>query len=1095
MKNFIYKLQKSFLRITFFLMVSVAIYPVSAQTTNEETSKPKIKEVEENHELVTVKGRIFDEASKNPLAGIQLKTLGNDRYASMTGDDGTFEIKVPIYATSLYVYSPEYSSLQVAIPTNLKDELIVYMLSDKYRPMYENGTFITARRSFTAKEVQNLTIDNEISTQLNGDIRSIQRSGAPAIGNTTFIRGINSINATSQPLIVVDGVELDMQLNRDILHQGNFNNLLTSIMPADIEKVTVLKNATSLYGARGANGVILIDTKRGHSMATRVDANVSVGLSLVPRLPKMMDATQYRMYASELLGTFEDMKVNTPNLEFMNDDPSSYYYHTYHNNTDWTDYVYSEALTQNYSINVQGGDNVGMYNLSVGYVDGKSSAKGNDFSRMNVRFNTDLNILKNLDTKFNLSISRTTNNLKSDGASADLTQETPVTPGFLSLIKSPLLAPYQYNKYLNGFSDLLSEADDLYKQLGVEHSLANPVGILKEADGENKNFMENTNFRAMLEPKVSLSKDLSITALFSYYLNRNSQRYTRPTGIVPAFTIANLGTVYNQFSTMFSSENNVVGGIRVDYSHAFGAHSLNAFAGFRYNYNSYSSDLLSTQYTDGNQNNKNPSISSSDNHYNSAGGDNDIWKQLQWYGNIDYNYMNKYFLTLSLLGEANSRFGENASGLGLCGINWALFPSVQFGWIVTNESWFPKNVGIDYLRLNAGYDISGNDDINNYAARTIYTMVKYNYMANGLQLTNIGNDKIEWETTKKFNVGLEGYFLHNRLGISFDYFIHKTNNLLTLKNFNDQISGINRYWANSGALQNSGFEFSLSVKPIVTKSWNVELGASVGHYKNEVIELPNGTYEEYSIYGYKNIRSIVGAPVAQFYGYKTNGVFADDESAKKAHLNVDGTTDYLFMYDETGAKKYFKAGDVHFVDLDNNGEINENDRTVIGDPNPDIYGNLFANINWKNFTLSFNFNYNIGNDVYNYQRMLLTSGSNFWNQQVSITNHWRYEGQQTNMPRIEYGDPMQNNRFSDRWIEDGSFLRLKTLTLSYKVPMNNDWLQGLTVWAQATNLFTITKYLGSDPEFSVGNNALYQGVDCGNLAQSRAFTLGLKINL
>jgi hypothetical protein len=179
------------------------------------------------------------------------------------------------------------------------------------------------------------------------------------------------------------------------------------------------------------------------------------------------------------------------------------------------------------------------------------------------------------------------------------------------------------------------------------------------------------------------------------------------------------------------------------------------------------------------------------------------------------------------------------------------------------------------------------------------------------------------------------------------------------------------------------------------------------------------------------------------------------------------------------------------------GRIDENDRVVIGDPNPDIYGNIFAKVNWKDLTLSLGFNYSLGNDVFNYQRSILNSGSTFYNQQVASTNHWRYEGQQADLPRAIFGDPMANNRFSDRWIEDGSYLRLKTVNLSYRVPVPGTWtwLQGLTIWAEAQNLVTLTKYLGSDPEFSIGNGVYYQGIDCGNLAQGRSISLGVKINL
>ena len=1077
-----------------FLLVGLGVPAIAqddaAEGDSTEARAPQPKP--EKYELMTVKGTVLDESSKKPLAGIQVKALANARYAAMTDEKGNFEIKVPTFTTSLYVYAPEFSSQQVGIGDG-KEEIVVYMLSDKYRPMYEDGTSLTSAREVTADDVENYTIDSEIGDKLMADVRTTQRSGALGIGADMYIRGISSLNANAQPLIVVDGVELDMQRERPMLHSGNFFNMLGNISPADIEKVTVLKNATALYGSRGGNGVILIETKRGHSMATRIDANISVGLSLVPKLQTMMDATQYRTYATEMLGTVSDLDVIPSDFHFLNDDPNGYYYHIYHNNTDWQDEVYENALTQNYSINVQGGDNIGMYNLSVGYVDGDNTIKGIAYNRMNVRFNTDINILKNLSTKFNLAISRMQNDVQNDGVPADFDSATPTSISFLSSIKSPLVSPYQYNELVGGFTDLLSEADDIFNKVDPATSLANPVAILSQGDGNNKNFLENTYFQVMVEPTLKLGSDWSITSAFSYVLNRNNQRYYRPNTGVPGFTIANVGTVYNEFSTYYANENNILSNTHVDYSHIFGAHSLKAFVGFRYNYFSYDGDGVSSQYSS-RQDDKIVSLSYSNNDVVTGFGANDVWKQIQWYGNIDYNYKNRYFLTLSLLGEANSRFGENADGLDMFGVPWQIYPSVQAGWVLTNEKWFPKNAGVDYLRVNVGYDVSGNDDIYSTAARTVYSVVKFNNIA-GLQISSIGNDKIKSETMKKFNVGLVGNFLHNRLSLGFDYFIHNTSDLLTLKKFSDPIAGINQYWTNGGELENTGFEFVLSGKPVVAKDWTFELGASVGHYKNKVKTLPDGTIYS-SIYGDENIITQVGSPVGLFYGYETAGVLADDAAARAAGLNGE----YLYMVDNTGAKQEFHAGDMHFVDRSGpdgepDGKIDEYDRTVIGDPNPDIYGNIFANLTWKDITLSLNFNYSLGNDVFNYQRMILNSGSNFYNQQVAMTDHWRYEGQVTDMPRIAYGDPMGNARFSDRWIEDGSYLRLKSLKLSYRLPLSFSWLQGLTVWAEAINLVTLTNYLGNDPEFSVGRGALYQGIDVGNLAQGRAFTFGLKINL
>ena len=1097
-RKYINDIQKHGLRLS-LCAISLGLCPTAfAQTENDgeevemTIKKPtRQREVKDNFATTMLHGVVVDQVSKKPLAGIQLKVLGYDRYSAMTGADGKFTIKVPEFATTLFVHSPSFMSQQVAI--NAKDtekEIQVLMMQEKFRPMYSEGTTYTAQAGFDA-DAKDVTIESDIENILGADVRTVTRSAAPGIGASMFVRGLSSINANAQPLIVVDGVEQDMQQNRLSLHSGQINNILANIAPEDIASVKVLKNATALYGARGGNGVILITTKRGKSMATRIDANISAGVSLVPQLPTMMNASQYRNYATEILGTVpENINRDTPiSFRFLNDDPNNYYYHTYHNDTDWTDYVYDTAMTQNYNISVQGGDDIGMYNLSVGYVKAESTAKNNDFDRMNVRFNTDINILYNLTTKFDISISRTNSKVFDDGAMENLSAGAITSPTFLSLIKAPIVSPYQYNAIVGGFTSLLCDYDDIYSQLGSGYGLANPVAILNNANGDNKNKAENTYFNVRVEPTWTINNNLSLTSMFSYTLDRNSQRYHRPFVGVPSFEISNLGTVTSMAASLFSKEINVVSDTHIDWKHQYGKHNLAAFGGFKYTYFSFDDNNLKTEYNS-TTNDKNPSLSASSG-YQHIKGNNDVWKNLQWYGNVDYNYMNRYFATVSLSAEANSRFGAKSGDLDLCGVAWALFPSVQLGWVMTNESWFPKNAGINYLRVNAGYDMSGNDDISNYAARTSLSAVRFNYNAIGLQLTNIGNDEIKWETNHKFNVGLQAYMLNNRLGVDFNYYVNKTKDLLTLQTFKNPIGGINNYWTNGGEIENQGFELSVTAKPVVTRNWNVEVGASVGHYANKVTKLPDGDYTS-SVYGDNNILTSVGNPVGLFYGYKTAGVFATDAEAKAA-----GKDGYLYMEDNAGLRNDFKAGDVHFIDQNIDGKISELDKVVIGDPNPDIYGNIFATINYKNLTLTMGWNYSLGNDVYNYQRSILNSGSTFYNQQVAEVAHWRYEGQQTDLPRLAYGDPMGNNRFSDRWIEDGSYLRLKTLNLSYKVPVPGSWtwLQGLTVWAQANNLLTFTKYLGSDPEFSIGNGVLYQGIDCGNIAQGRSFQCGVKINL
>lgn len=1076
---------------------------------------PQRKVVEEKNRLISISGIVIDEVTKAPIAGVRVQTLGDNRYTAMTNEKGSFTIKVPDFASALYVEVPRYLSQQVAIRSNEEGQIVqISLLSNRFKEMYTNDTEYTATNEFTVRG-GGVTVDNEIQANLGADIRAINRSGALDGGNALFIRGLNSINANAQPLVIVDGIEWDMQYNRAVLHQGRAFNMLANISPEDIEKIQVLKNATALYGARGANGVILIETKRGHSMATRIDANISAGISLEPHQMTMMNATQYRNYATEMLGTIAALKKSENRdvtFNFLNDDPKNYYYMMYHNDTDWQDEVYRTAITQNYNINVQGGDDVGMYNLSVGYIDAQNTIKSSGFDRLNVRFNTDISILERLNTKFDMSFTRANNTLFDDGFSSDLGAGTVMSPTNLAMIKSPLVTPYQYNKHVGGFTHLLSEYDKLFSPLSQRlygndyyYSLGNPTSILNNATGDNKNKVENMLFNVRIAPTYTFNEHLSLTTDFSYTLNRNSQRYYRPSEGIPPFLIEGLGTVYNLTSSLFSKGTNVLSNTYLNWENKYAAHSVAAIGGFRYNHFAYDGSDAKTQFRTA-ADDKNPYLTADPSRgYSSLYGANDIWRNIQWYASGDYNYANRYFATLSLLAEANSRFGANADGsIRAFGVPWAIFPSVQLGWVLTNEKWFPKNSAINYLRVSAGWDMSGNDDISNYAARTSFSSVRYNYNAIGMQMTNIGNDKIKWETTSKWNAGIEANMLNNRLSVGADFYYHNTKDLLTYKTFSTPISGINQYWSNGGSLVNKGVEVMLSGKPLATRNLTLELGASVGHYINEVTSLPqrafadgvktfNGSDYCNSVYGENNILVSLGNPIGVFYGYETLGVFSTDAEAKEA-----GKEGYLYMLNAAGNIQNFTAGDVHFVDQNGDGCIDENDKVILGNPNPDFYGNIFAALNWKNFTLDLGFNFSVGNDVYNYQRSIVNSGSTFYNQQVAEVGHWRYEGHEATLPKLAYGDPMGNNRFSDRWIEDGSYLRLKNVRMSYRIPVPESWtswLQSMSVWGEAQNVFTLTRYTGNDPEFSIGNNVMYQGIDCGNLAQSRAFVLGLKINL
>jgi hypothetical protein len=355
--------------------------------------------------------------------------------------------------------------------------------------------------------------------------------------------------------------------------------------------------------------------------------------------------------------------------------------------------------------------------------------------------------------------------------------------------------------------------------------------------------------------------------------------------------------------------------------------------------------------------------------------------------------------------------------------------------------------------------------------------------ANGLYLSNIGNSQIQWETTSKLNFGFDLNTLNNRLALSFDLYSNTTDNLLHL-NILPEVAGSGAYWANGGKITNKGIELNLKAIVLNLSKLQWEVGASIGHYKNSIVSLPDGDFTN-SIYN-AEILSATGNAAGVFYGYKTNGVFSTADEATAANLKI---------VSDNGYEAYFAAGDMHFSDMNSDGIIDENDKQIIGDPNPDFYGSLSSNLTYGNFTFSAICTYSYGNDVYNYLRSNLEAGNSFNNQSTAMLNRWTYEGQQTNIPKAEYGDFMGNSRFSDRWIEDGSYFRVKSLSISYKIPINLQMFDQVHLWASANNLLTLTNYLGRDPEVSVNNAVLYQGIDTGLMPLTRSFTIGLKLNL
>lgn len=1034
----------------------------------------------------TVSGRVLDAMTRRPMEGAMVSTHGIEGYSALTEEDGTFSMEVPFYASSLDISAPDYNLVVKGLVSGERqDDVTLYPGS--VDALYDKGNNVLNTRDMERSAYSSaLTIEEDIQSRLGASVRTQMRNGTPGIGGVMMAAGLNSVNANVQPLIVIDGVPLDQQYGREMLHDGFYNNILTNINPADIEHVTLLRNGTALYGAKGANGVLLIDTRRSRSMATRITATVSGGVTFEPRYYDMMDARGYRSYASELL---RSTNTTIRDFNFLDESPSNYYIEKYNKNTDWKEKVYRAAFTQNYGINVQGGDDVAQYNLSLGYTGAQSTLEQNKMDRLNVRFNSDISLGSKLSVRFDAAFSNLTRNLRDDAAPSGYEEGTPTSPSFLAYAKSPMLSPYTFS---GGkiYGNHLEVTDETYLDEALagysryNWKLGNPLAILEYGDAQNKNHFENSMLSLSVRPRFDFNKYLSLTEHFSYVLVNTNEKYYIPMNGVPDYYVTSLGAYrQNEARSLFSRQNSVMSDTRVEWARRFHAHDVRLFGGFRMLWDSYS---LETQVGYNTGNDKTPFITEQLPDA-ASGGTEDNRNSLAYYLQAGYNFKERYYLEATLTAESSSRFGRDTDqGFKMCGVKWGVFPSLQASWVMTSEPWMAGLKGIDYLRLTAGVDVSGNDDIPADAARSYFSSVDYMKLGSGLVVSGIGNEKIQWESTRRYNVGLDMNLLHNRMGLRVNWYHSVTDHLLMLQEMSF-LSGLERMWGNGGKLKNRGFDIEATANLLTTRSWTWQIGASLGHYRNEIVALSDGLQSmDTEVWG-ATVRTEVGRAANLFYGYRTQGVFATTDDARQAGLAIPNTTG--------GGVTAFQAGDVHFADLNGDHLITDADRTVIGDPNPDIYGNIFTSLQYKRLRLDVRFNYALGNDVYNYTRQQLESGSRFMNQTSAMNRRWQVEGQHTDIPRATFQDPMGNSRFSDRWIEDGSFLRLKTLTLSYDLPLSTTFLQGLQFWVQAGNLFTFSRYLGGDPEFASRSAVLGQGIDTGSLSQSRNIMVGIKVNL
>ncbi|MDP4270148.1 MAG: SusC/RagA family TonB-linked outer membrane protein, partial [Bacteroidota bacterium] len=1017
--------------------------------------------------MLSIAGVVRDAHTKLPITAAQI-TDYKKSVSATTDKNGVFRIKISSAKEVVFVSAFDYGSREV--PVQGKDSVVIDLYPDAFGSYYKEVEGLTgsnynsfqvpaSKQASDFSQSTAISVDDLLQTELGGSVKATSRSGLTGIGASAFIRGINSLNANAQPLYIVDGIIWNNYYSDGSLFDGYYSNPLDNIDVNDVESVSVLKDGTSIYGSKAANGVILIKTKRGKSTVTKINLNIMTGITDQPKTIPVMNADQYREYVSDILGTTGLDNNTISSLPYLLEDPSKPIYNTYHNNTNWNDQVYRQGATNSYSISANGGDEKALYYFSLGYTGNTGVVKSTDFERMNARFNADVNVFKGMKLGLNIGFTHISRTLLDDGVN-DYTSST-----WLSRIKSPFLSP-------NTFTSLGKQTID-YDDSDI-FGLGNPSAIIANSNNALKQF----RFNLGVTPTFNFSPNLSLSSQFDFSLYKNNEEYFIHSTGIPTRYLDGIGNVENFRYSLMVHDVAVFDETKLTYQNKFdGFHNLKAILGCRYTGSNYESDLA------GGYNNDKVPLSNSYEHLNVTGANN-LVHTVSNYVNLEYNYDRRYLLTGVASMDGSSRFGSDVKGgFDFLGQSWGLFPSINAAWLMSSEKFMKHIEFLNFCKIRAGYGLTGNDDIEDYRTRTYFSSIRYMDRANGLILRNIANPGLQWETTRKANLGVDMGLFNDRVSLSFDLFSNVTDNMLNLRTYPD-VTGLGTYWGNGGKMSNKGYELSLDVKALNLKNLTWELGLNVGHYKNEILALPEGDYTT-SVYG-GEVLTAVGHPVGTFYGYKTDGVFATQQQAAAANLKTQ---------DQSGTYRSFTAGDIHFVDVNKDGMIDAKDKQVIGNPNPDVYGTVSSKLTYRRLTLNTLFTYSFGNDIYNYQRSQLESGSNFYNQSTTMLSRWTGDGQHTLQPKAVYDDPEGNARFSDRWIEDGSYFRLKTVSLSYNVPLKVKFLDGLTIWASANNLLTFTKYLGSDPEFSARNSVYYQGIDNGLVPQSKSYYLGVKINL
>ncbi len=969
---------------------------------------------------ITVKGHVKDDTGE-PVIGasvLESKTVNG----TITDIDGNFVLTVPsnsVLTISFIGYATQEvtvngkTSLTVVLEEDAKvlDEVVVV----GYGTM-KKSDLTGAVSSVGTKDIKDSPVAN-IGQAMQGKVSGVQiiDAGKPGDNVTIKIRGLGTIN-NSDPLVVIDGIPTDLGLS--------------ALNMADIERVDVLKDAsaTAIYGSRGANGVVMITSKRGAEGAGKVSVTANWAFQNATNVPDMLNAAQYAALNNDMLSAIDvDNSLNP-----LWADPFAL-----GKGTNWLDELLRTGIKQSYSVSYSGGTDKAHYYVSGGFLDQSGIVESVNYRRFNFQANSDAQVNKWL--KFTTNLTFSTDVKKSgDYNIGDAMKALPTLP-------------------VKNEDGSWSGPEGNAEWYG---SIRNPIGPTQLVQNETKGY----NFLANITGEITFTKGLKLKSTFGY-----DAKFWFTDNFIPAYDWKPTPV---EESSRYKSDNKSFTYLWDNYfvfDHTFARkHKIGLMAGSSAQWNEY--DYLNAQ--------KNlfmfDNIHEMDNGEKmySLGGSSNGWSLLSLMARLNYSYEDRYLLTATVRRDGSSRFGKNN--------RWGTFPSVSLAWRMSQEEWFPKdNFGVNDLKVRLGYGVTGNQEIGNYAFVATYNTGTYPFGTNNstaLVSSTLSNPNIHWEEVRQTNFGIDLGLFNSRINLSLDAYIKNTNDMLVKASIpiTSGFEDTTTTYTNAGKVRNKGVEMTLrTINLQGPLSWETSVTATCN--KNEILDLNSETPMYINQIGNSYVTMLkAGYPINVFYGYVTDGIF---QNQKEVDMHAT----------QVGAA----PGDIRFKDLNNDGVINDEDRTVLGNPNPNWFFSMSNNLSYRGFELSVFLQGVAGNKIYNANNIDNEGMSAAYNQTTAVLNRWTGEGTSYSMPRAVWGDPNQNSRVSNRFVENGSYLRLKNITLSYSFPKK--WMQKIQIENarlsfSCENVATLTGYSGFDPEVDVN------GIDQGRYPISRTFSMGLNFN-